>query len=275
MDIFRDKVAIVTGAGSGIGQALGSELARQGAVVVLADVNAERVDNVTEELSKSGYQAIGQALDVRNAEAVKAMIEDIASKYGKIDYLFNNAGICVGGPAHKNSIEDWRDVIDVNLHGVVNGVAVAYPMMVKQGFGHIINTGSVEGLCPVPGTIAYVASKYGVVGLSHALRVEGAGFGVKVSVVCPGYVFTRIFKDSKIVAMDHDAMVKFFPSWIGVTSEQCAHVILKGVERNKDTIVVTVLAKICWAINRIHPPLMQFFARISWKIARYRMKMEV
>lgn len=269
MSLFKGKTAIVTGAGSGIGKALGEQLAKQGAMVILSDVNAERIRSVVDDLKSAGFKAQGLSLDVRDAEAVKTMVEDAAAEFGSVDYIFNNAGIGVGGAVHECCLEDWRNVLDINLYGVVNGVAAAYPIMVKQGSGHIVNTASIEGLCPFPGTVSYVASKYGVVGLSHALRVEGALTGVKVSVVCPGYVTTRIFHDAKVVGMNKEEMLKSLPpDWLGVTAEQCAKIILKGVRKNKGTIVVTAFAKGLWALNRINPALMQFIMKMGFKKAQ-------
>lgn len=272
MSIFKDKVAIVTGAGSGIGQALGENLARQGAIVVLADINADRVNGVVEKIVAAGGQATGLSLDVRDADAVAAMVDEAVTQHGRLDYMFNNAGIGVGGPCHDCCIEDWRNVIDINLYGVVNGVAAAYPLMIKQGCGHIVNTASVEGLCPFAGTAAYVASKYGVVGLSHTLRMEGPLYGVKVSVVCPGYVTTRIFEDAKLVGIDRDAMLGAMPpAWLGVTPEKCAEVILKGVVKNKATIVVTHTARLMWAINRLSSSLWQFMGTIGFSMFMKRL----
>ncbi len=268
MSFFRDKVAIITGAGSGIGKALAQSLAAQGAVLVICDVNQDRVSAVEKEFAGNGWKAVGLALDVRDAQAVKTMVEDTHKEHGRIDYIFNNAGIAIGGESKECCIDDWRNVIDVNLYGVVNGVAAAYPLMTEQGFGHIVNTASIEGLCPFPGTVSYVASKYGVVGLSHALRVEGAVRGVKVSVVCPGYVKTAIFQDSKLVGMTRDELGKITPpGWVGVTSEQCAKVILKGVKKNKGTIVVTAFAKTLATLNRIAPPAMQWLMAQGFKDA--------
>ena len=266
MDIFNDKVAVVTGASSGIGQALGAMLAEKGAVVVLCARNAERIDAITKELTDRGHKATGMPLDVRDADAVKAMIEKTVSENGRIDYLFNNAGTVVYGPAHKCSSADWRSVIDTNLYGVVNGVTAAYPIMVEQGFGHIVNVSSLEGLVPIPITASYAASKYGVVGLSHALRTEGAAYGVKISVVCPGYVITPIFESAKVVDMDRDALLNSMPpDWAGVTPDKCARIILKGVKRNKGTIVVTGMAKGLWLMNRLSPSLVQFMMKVGYQ----------
>ncbi len=259
MAFFKGKTAIITGAGSGIGQALGESLAQQGAITVLSDINQERINVVAEAINASGQKARGGVLDVRDFDAFKALVDKTVKDYGRLDYIFNNAGIGVGGEARDTTIEDWRNVLDINLYGVVNGVAAAYPIMAEQGFGHIINTASIEGLCPFPGTVSYVASKYGVVGLSHSLRVEGAALGVKVSAVCPGYVKTRIFEDAKVVRMDRDKVLSNLPpDWSGVTPQQCAKIILSGVRKNKGTIVVTPAAKILWGINRVSPPLFQW-----------------
>ena len=258
MGIFTDKVAIVTGAGSGIGKALGEELANRGAKVILSDINAQRIDDVVTGISQKGLSVKQVVLDVSDYEATKRMIDETVSEYGQLDYIFNNAGIAVGGEAHECTIDDWRNVLDVNLHGVVNGVAVAYPIMVNQGFGHIINTGSIEGLIPFAGTISYVASKYAVVGLSESLRIEGADLGVKVSVVCPGYIETRIFTDSKMINIDPEKMQERLKEMKGTSPEACANVILRGVEKNKAFIPVTRFAKVMWTLHRINPRIIHW-----------------
>jgi NAD(P)-dependent dehydrogenase (short-subunit alcohol dehydrogenase family) len=257
MSIFRDKVAIVTGAGSGIGRGLAEELARRGAVVVISDVNSERIEEVGKGIEAAGGKADWLTLDVTDHEAVKKMVDDAVAEHGRLDYIFNNAGIAVGGEARGVPREDWIKVLDVNLGGVVNGVTAAYPVMAEQGFGHIVNMASIEGLAPFPVTASYVASKHAVVGLSSALRVEGAGLGVKVSSVCPGYIKTRIYEDAKLINLDREKLLEGIDKvdWLGISSEECAKRILMGVEKNKAIIVVTAFAKILWALHRISPNL--------------------
>lgn len=252
MEVFAKKASIVTGAASGIGRAISGELARRGAFVVMADLNAALLEETARALSAAGHRTKPVVVDVTDAAAVKKLIEETVAEAGRLDYIFNNAGVAVFGEAQDFSYEDWRKVIDTNLYGVVNGVAAAYPVMLKQGFGHIVNTASLAGLVPAPGLISYVASKYGVVGLSNALRVEGAQFGVKVSVVCPGLIDTPM-KNSKVLKLDREKMLavagKLLPP------EECARVILRGVERNKATITVTPLARVMWLIQRMSPEL--------------------
>ena len=255
METFSGKVAMVTGGGSGIGRALGAELARRGARLVLTDVNTERVRQAGRRITNSGDHVEALQLDVSDFEAVRGRIHETVAQYGRLDYLFNNAGISVGGEVRDCTIDDWREVLDVNLYGVVNGVAVAYPIMVRQGFGHIVNTASLEGLAPFPGNISYVASKYGVVGLSNALRVEGADLGVQVSVVCPGYIKTAIFHDSRLINMDRRKMLENLSRLKGMSAQDCAVAILRGVERNKAIIVVPKHAKVLWMLQRFSPAL--------------------
>jgi NAD(P)-dependent dehydrogenase (short-subunit alcohol dehydrogenase family) len=263
MNIFNGKVAIVTGAGSGIGKGLAEELARRGAHVVISDINAERIAKVADGIVKANGKVTASTLDVSRYESVKKMIDDAVAAHGRIDYIFNNAGIAVGGQAKDVSIDDWRRVIDINLYGVVYGASVAFPIMTRQGFGHIINTASIEGLVPFPGTSSYVTSKYGVVGLSNALRIEGADLGVRVSVVCPGYIKTAIFTDSKFIKVDREKFLKSMPDWISITPDECTRVVLRGVERNRAFIVVTLFAKIFWKLYRMSPGLIMWLMKLS------------
>jgi NAD(P)-dependent dehydrogenase (short-subunit alcohol dehydrogenase family) len=273
MSLFRDKVAIVTGAGSGIGCALSQEMARRGARVILADVNASPIEQAVRTITQAGHHAEAFVVDVSDYHADEKMVVDTMDRYGRLDYLFNNAGIAVGAEVRDCSIEDFQHVINVNLFGVINGVSAAYPLMVRQGYGHIVNTASIEGLIPYPATVSYVSSKYGVVGLSNALRIEGADLGVKVSVVCPGYIKTPIFKTCKLIKIDRDKMLRALPERFGITPEACAQVILRGVQQNKAIIVVTGFAKFLWALQRVSPALIRWIMRRN--IRKYRREMRV
>jgi NAD(P)-dependent dehydrogenase (short-subunit alcohol dehydrogenase family) len=253
MQTYANKVVIITGGASGIGRALGEELAGRKATVILADCNAELLIETSKSIRDSIASIASETLDVSDYTAVKKLVDETVKKHGRLDYIFNNAGTVVGGEVRDCSIDDWRKVIDVNLYGVVNGVSAAYPVMVKQGFGHIVNTASIEGLMPFPTTVSYAASKFGVVGLSIGLRIEAADLGVKVSVVCPGYIKTPIFYTCKMIKLDRDKAVSGLPERFALTPGECALEILKGVERNKAIIVVTRLARIMWWIQRLFP----------------------
>ena len=255
LDLFKGKTGIVTGGASGIGRAVGAELARRGAVVTLADVNAALVEEVADHLTGQGRKVKAAVLDVTDFEAVKRLVDDTVSEHGHLDYMFNNAGIAVFGETQDFSYDDWHRVIDVDLYGVVHGIAAAYPVMVAQGYGHIVNTASLAGLVPASGLISYTASKYGVVGMSNALNTEGAKYGVKTSVVCPGLIHTPIYENVKLVDLDRDKIMKQAPK--GMPCEKCARDILRGVERGKAIIVVTPLAKVLTFMQRLIPGLVR------------------
>ena len=189
---YRDAVAIVTGAASGIGAALARGVASRGARVVLADRDADRACAEAARLPEG--RGTGRALDVRDAAAVEAVVGETFAAHGRLDYLFNNAGIAVGGETLSFSVEDWHDAVAVNLLGPVYGIAAAYPRMVRQGFGHIVNTASMAAFMATPLASPYGATKSGVVALSRALRLEAEAYGVRVSVLCPGVVRTPILE---------------------------------------------------------------------------------
>ena len=272
MTQWNEQVAIVTGAGSGIGHGLSYALASRGVTVVACDINPGRIEATLKEIEAVGGKAIGVTLDVTDADAVAAVVRDTHERHGRIDYIFNNAGIAVGGEVRDVELEDWQNVLKVNLDGVVHGVVAAYPIMVDQGFGHIINTASIEGLAPFPSTVSYVASKHAVVGLSTSLRVEGADLGVKVSAVCPGYIKTRIFEDSKFVGMDVQEEIDNVPAWLGITPDECAKRILRGVERNKAIIPITGMAWVLWALMRVSPNAVIALMRRQLRRSRIRMR---
>ena len=182
---YGGAVAIVTGGASGIGRALGEELARRGAAVVLADRQAGLAAEVAAGIVDRGGTAEAAELDVRDAEAVTRLVNRVAEECGRLDYLFNNAGIGVAGEVRHYRPGDWDLVLDVNLRGVAHGVEAAYPLMVRQGFGHLVNTASMAGLLPSPGLASYSTAKHAVVGMSLAIRAEGADLGVRCSAFCP------------------------------------------------------------------------------------------
>ena len=253
MDIFSGKVAIVTGAASGIGKALGEALADRGANVIFSDINPALLEEVVGPITQKGYTVHSMTLDVTDDQAVHKMVSDIVAQYGRLDYIFNNAGIVVAGEIRDVPIEDWRNVLNVNLNGVINGIIAAYPVMVKQGYGHIVNTASLEGLISFPTTASYVASKHAVVGLSMSLRAEAADLGVKVSVVCPGLIDTALIPTMKYVRLKEDKFLEPVRKMKKTSSADCASEILKGVARNKAVIVVTGAAKINYLLHRISP----------------------
>ncbi len=258
MDNFQDKVAIVTGGASGIGQALCEALAQEGAEVVAADINAERAEQVASAITAMGGRARAAHLDVSRREAVQRLIEDTASEHGRLDFMFNNAGIGMGGEMRDTELEHWRYIVDVNLWGVIYGTSAAYQVMIKQGFGHIVNTASAAGLVPSPMQVPYATTKHAVVGLSTSLRAEAAELGVKVSVVCPGFIRTEIFDTAIEVTTykDKDAEADFLSSFKMMDAADCARVILRGVAGNKAIITVTGLARSLWWSYRLQPALL-------------------
>jgi NAD(P)-dependent dehydrogenase (short-subunit alcohol dehydrogenase family) len=246
------NVAIITGGAGGIGKALAEEMGARGCYLVLADINSELLEKTAAELRASGAQLDAKTVDVRDAAQVQALVDAAHQKLGRIDYVFNNAGVNVCAEIRDTTLEDWNRLIDVNLRGVIHGVHAAYPIMCEQGFGHIINTASAAGLIPAAAEGAYAATKHAVVGLSSTLRIEAASFGVKVSVVCPGLVDTPILDSTSYVKLDPKALRKISPGK-PVPPRKAAKQILRGVERNRFYIVLTATVHALWRLHRYAP----------------------
>jgi NAD(P)-dependent dehydrogenase (short-subunit alcohol dehydrogenase family) len=247
--IFRDKVAVITGGASGIGRALGQALVEAGAVVVLADNNGPLCAETARALGERAHAVV---VDVTDAAQVARAIEDTVATHGRIDYLFNNAGIAIIGEASAMTLADWDRIVDVNLRGVVHGVAAAYPIMIRQGHGHIVNTASLAGLLPSPHLAAYAATKHAVVGLSVSLRVEAATHGVNVTAICPGFIDTPLKDNAKLLGLDRDRMLEAIPSEL-MSADDCARHALRGVAKNRPIVLVTRLAKVAHWLHRFWP----------------------
>jgi len=266
--------ALVTGAASGIGRAIAAALVARGDHVVLADVDAAGAERAALDLGAGSVgSARSAALDVTDREAFGAVVKDVVAESGRLDVLVNNAGIGVGGLVEEMTPEHWDRAFEVNVRGVVHGIQAAYPVMVGQRGGHIVNTGSVAGLLPAPLMVPYSAGKHAVVGLSRALRLEAAAHGVGVTALCPGFVATPLLDDVNPALPETDAN-RQAPRYVQrmqgrmATPEEVAAACLRGIERNRAVVVVPRAARLAVLGERLAPRLVAAVSRAE--IARYR-----
>jgi NAD(P)-dependent dehydrogenase (short-subunit alcohol dehydrogenase family) len=271
---MQGRVAFVTGGASGIGRALCGALVTRGANVVVADVNASGSAAVARELDARGPGSASSVyLDVADALGFEQAVTTVHGDHGRLDLIFNNAGIGVGGPVEELSLAHWERTLDVNLRGVIHGVRAAYPLMLAQGSGHIVNTGSLAGLLPFPMGTPYAATKHAVVGLSLSLRAEARIHGVRVSVVCPGVIDTPILDaegppDLPRVSLAGRGREFLLHSNRGPAypPQRLAEDVLDGVRRNRPVIIAPARARVAWAINRIAPWLIDrsMASELAW-----------
>lgn len=193
---YQGKIGIVTGGNSGIGYALCEELLRRGATVYMAGRDPTKVAAAAGALAEFGDRVRTIVVDVTRQEQVQQAIEGTVAEAGRLDLLFNNAGIGGTIPFENATLQDWKTIIDTNVWSVIFGVHAAVPIMLRQGSGHIVNTSSVAGIVPFPMQGLYALTKFGVSGLTECLRYEYAEKGLRFSTICPSNIATPIFKKS-------------------------------------------------------------------------------
>jgi NADP-dependent 3-hydroxy acid dehydrogenase YdfG len=247
MEGFAGKVAAVTGAGSGIGQALALELARSGATLAISDVDVEGLAQTEEQLRAIGAPVRADRLDVTEREAFHLYADQINEHFGKVNQIYNNAGIAFTGDVEISQFKDIERVMDVDFWGVVNGTKAFLPHLIASGDGHIINVSSLFGLMSVPGQAAYNSAKFAVRGFTEALRQEMVlnGHPVKVTAVHPGGIKTAIARNGLVAeGVDPEAQAKFFDERMSSTTpRRAAQIILEAVRKNKARVLVGLDAK--------------------------------
>jgi NAD(P)-dependent dehydrogenase (short-subunit alcohol dehydrogenase family) len=258
---FRDKVVVVTGAASGIGKEMALAFAARGAMAAIADIDAEGLQKVRDELASLGSEVYTQVVDVAVAEQVKDFCDNVYREMGRVDVLCNNAGIGVAGFVEDIPLEVWERIFRINLWGVIYGCLFFYPRMIEQGGGgHIMNTSSACGIFPLPLTIPYNTTKYAITGLSETLRAEAALHDIGVSAVCPGIVATNAVRSGKTYSRTNrsspgDIQKKLDKFYVrrNFTPDRVAAAVVRGVEKNKSVIVVgieTRMGDILYRLNR-------------------------
>jgi NAD(P)-dependent dehydrogenase (short-subunit alcohol dehydrogenase family) len=249
---FAGRSAIVTGAGSGIGAALTRALVAAGADVVCADLDEMAASRTAASMVGPG-SARAARLDVTDAVAVQALVDSVQP-----DLMFNNAGITFGGETEDLTLAQWDAIIDVNIRGVVHGVAAAYPLMVARGSGQIVNTASMGGLMAAGLITSYVMTKHAVVGLSLALRSEAAAKGVGVTVVCPAAVETPILEKGHLGKFHgRDYYLKGQGVRHALDPALFAEQVLEAVAADRAMLVTPRQARIVWRLQRLFPGFVQ------------------
>ena len=265
MKSFENKVAAITGAGSGIGRALAVELGRHKCDVALSDVNEQGLLDTVEQVRRLGVHVTSQRVDVADREAVHAWADQVVDEHGKANLIFNNAGVALASTVEGMSYGDFEWLMDVNFWGVVHGTKAFLPHLKASGDGHIINISSVFGLVGIPSQSAYNSAKFAVRGFTESLRQEldMMSYGVSASSVHPGGIKTGIARSSRIDRSvrdlgisDTDSRERFEKSFI-TGADKAARVILDGVRRNRRRILVGPDARVFDWVVRLLPSTYQ------------------
>ncbi|HEX7777166.1 MAG TPA: SDR family NAD(P)-dependent oxidoreductase [Parvibaculum sp.] len=257
MTDIRGKVAVVTGAASGIGRATAIALAREGARLAISDVDRAGLAETAARISAAGGEAQTYLLDVSSREAVYAFAQDIEAQFGGADIVVNNAGIALVADVADMPYEDFELVMNIDFWGMVYGSKAFLPQLQRKGGGHIVNVSSVFGLFSVPSQAAYNSAKFAIRGFTEALRHEMRGSAIKVSCVHPGGIKTNIMRNARFLqnvqTTVREEAASGFDRLARTTPDQAAATIVNGIKKNKPRILIGIDAKILDIIQRLLP----------------------
>jgi NAD(P)-dependent dehydrogenase (short-subunit alcohol dehydrogenase family) len=267
MKHLQNKLALVTGAGSGIGRATALALAEEGARVIVTDLNEPSADATAEQIRSRDQWAESYQLDVTDVERMVDMAREVEQAHGPLDILVNNAGIAVAGLFIDVSIENFRKVMDINMMGVVNGCHAFLPAMVSRGQeAHVVNIASMAGYIGVGMMTAYCTTKFAVLGFSECLRAEMASHAIGVSAICPGLIRTNIIESGILESRDLDMEEKrkeiesLFRKR-NYPPEKVGKAIIKVIRRNRAVAPVTPEARVFYYVKRCAPWFVSWLAR--------------
>lgn len=252
----RGGVALVTGAGGGIGRATSLALARRGATVLCVDINAAAAAATAAACSQAGTGARSFDLDVTDREAVSALADEVTADHGPLDILVNNAGVGLTGPFLDTSLEDWDWILGVNLMGVVHCAHLFGAPMVERGRGQVVNIASGLAYTHRATETAYITTKAGVLALSRSLRADWRPHGVGVSAICPGVINTPIIYNTRFRGRQEDPKRVAKAQRIfsrGHPPERVAHAILSAIARNRAVVPVGFESWAAWLVHRLLP----------------------
>lgn len=246
------KRIMITGGGSGLGEAMARRFADEGWRVIIADLDEERARGVAGSL---GRDHLALVMDITAEEDWRRVLAEVRNQCGGLDVLINNAGVAVGGTLEETSAEDWRWVLDIDLMGVVLGCKAFAPLMRQQGHGHIVNVASFAGFAAAPGINAYGTAKAGVIALSDMLRAELASSGVRVSVLCPAFVKTRLTETMRAPDSSYQARVERWMRTSGVSAEDVADVVYRAIGKPRFMLLTHANTRWIWRVRRWFPEM--------------------
>jgi len=236
---IKDKIVVVTGASSGLGEATARLLSAKGATVVLGARRADRLQLLAKDLEARGGKALALTTDVTRREQVKALVDSAVQTYGRIDVMINNAGLMPQAPLERLKVDEWDRMIDVNIKGVLYGIAAALPHMQRQKAGHFINVSSVAGHRVGPGFAVYAATKYAVRALSEGLRQEVKPYNIRTTVISPGAVATEL--PDSVTDPDASKRIRTFYEQVAVPADSFARAVAFAMSQPEDVDINEIL----------------------------------
>ncbi|MGF6995590.1 NADP-dependent 3-hydroxy acid dehydrogenase YdfG [Paraburkholderia sp. GAS32] len=236
---IEGKVVVITGASSGLGEATAKHLSAQGAIVVLGARRVDRIQSLAQELIDKGGKALAMATDVTRHEDVKALVDAAVQTFGRVDVMLNNAGLMPHSPLERLKIDDWNQTIDVNIKGVLYGIAAALPHMKQQKSGQIINVASVAARIVRPGSAVYAATKSAVLMISEGLRQEVKPYGLRTTILSPGAVATEL--PNSITEPDIAGFISKFYEEIAIPAESFARAVAFAISQPPEVDVNEIL----------------------------------
>ncbi|MGD0817352.1 MAG: SDR family oxidoreductase [Methanomassiliicoccales archaeon] len=236
---IEGKVVVITGASSGLGEATARLLSAQGANIVLGARRLERIQSLADELTHNGGKALALSTDVTHCDQVKRLVDASVVTYGRIDVMINNAGLMPLSPLERLEVDEWDRMIDVNIKGVLYGIAASLPYMKQQKAGHIINVSSVAGHRVTPGSAVYAATKYAVRALSEGLRQEVKPYNIRTTVISPGAVATEL--PNSITQQDVSENIHKFYESFAIPADSFARAVAFAMSQPEDMDVNEIL----------------------------------